>query len=108
MKSSLTLVVASFGNHIKLCAEGHLHLRHDRISKRYVIHKSGYAIFRETTSDDVTGKPVVLVVGFRLRLIRSNHVAHWLFQQLCTLTTPFWSGMLGLMRNNMCITYCLF
>ncbi len=34
-------------------------------------------------------------VGFRLKAIGSAHIPHWLFQRLCILTTPFWSGFDG-------------
>lgn len=76
---------------------GTLHLRTDRLGARVHVGEHGdYAIFRETTGDDgVPGEPAVLVVGFRLKVIRSNPAGHWLFQRLCLLTTPFWSGFPG-------------
>ncbi|HUB73131.1 MAG TPA: hypothetical protein VL979_03720 [Solirubrobacteraceae bacterium] len=37
----------------------------------------------------------MIEVGFRLKLIRSAAILHWLFQRLCVLTTPFWSGFHG-------------
>jgi hypothetical protein len=58
--------------------------------------KGNYKVFRETRlvakSED---EPIVLVVGFRLKLIGSNRVSHYLFQRICIITTPFWSGLPG-------------
>lgn len=74
-----------------------LFLRRGRLGRQYDIEQAGcFQIFRETVSrleSDAT--PVVLVVGFRLKLIDSNPLLHWLFQRLCILTTPFWSGFDG-------------
>ncbi|MFA5051863.1 MAG: hypothetical protein WC544_02245 [Patescibacteria group bacterium] len=58
---------------------------------------SKYAIFRETVSTvpHRNEQPAVLVFGFRLKLIGSNIFFHWLFQRVCILTTPFWSGFPG-------------
>lgn len=72
-----------------------LHLKWGRVGDDYEINSATYRIFRETERRVTYGEPVVLVVGFRLRLIGSNAVLHWLFQRLCILTTPFWSGMKG-------------
>ena len=65
----------------------------------YSIDRGGrYAIFRETVRNKKTAdKPVVLVVGFRLKVLRSSPFFHWLFERLCILTTPFWSGFRGFM-----------
>ena len=55
-----------------------------------------YAVFRDTVGDDgIGGARCVLVVAFRLRVIGSFPPAHWLFQRVCLLTTPFWSGFEG-------------
>lgn len=85
---------AQFG---RLTAARMLHLRHDRLGERYAIDQGGtYAIFRETVCDrEIVGRGVVLVVGFRLRLLRAHPFLHWIFQRLCILTTPFWSGLPG-------------
>lgn len=75
-----------------------LELRRQRIGALYDVPPAGqYAIFRETVSNihTVHEKPVVLVFGFRLKLIGSNPFFHWLFQRVCILTTPFWSGFTG-------------
>jgi hypothetical protein len=37
----------------------------------------------------------VLVVGFRLKFIGSNPILHWLFQRICVISTPIWSGFRG-------------
>ena len=55
-----------------------------------------YEVFRDTIGDDgVEGARCVLVVAFRLRVIGSFPPMHWLFQRVCLLTTPFWSGFRG-------------
>lgn len=75
----------------------HLSLKHNRTRSLYDIPPYGqYAIFRETVSNlDYDEPSVVLVFGFRLKLIGSHMVFHWLFQRICILTTPFWSGFRG-------------
>jgi hypothetical protein len=72
-----------------------LRLRHDRIGRSYGVADGSYRIFRETENVTASGETVILVIGFRLKLIRSNPLAHWLFQRICILTTPFWSGIAG-------------
>lgn len=81
----------------RLVASHALHLRRDRLGERYTIDQGGtYAIFRETVSEAEADAPsVVLVIGFRLRALRSYPLPHWLFQRLCILTTPLWSGFSG-------------
>jgi len=81
----------------RLAASHALHLRRDRLGERYAIDQGGtYTIFRETVSDaERDARSVVLVVGFRLRLLRAYPSPHWIFQRLCILTTPFWSGLRG-------------
>jgi hypothetical protein len=55
-----------------------------------------YAIFRESVAATSYPPPgTVLEVGFRLKLIRSSQIMHWIFQRLCIFTTPFWSGFDG-------------
>ena len=72
------------------------HLRRDRLGKSYRIDRGGeYTIFRESVLSRKPQNRVVLVVGFRLRFIRSIAALHWLFQRVCILTTPFWSGFRG-------------
>src|SRR5688500_4474445 len=79
-----------------LIADRSLHHRRDRIGSLYNIEDAGtYSIFRETVSDIPADDSSVLVVGFRLRGVRSLAALHWLFQRCCLLTTPFWSGFPG-------------
>jgi hypothetical protein len=91
------LVATSIVRFLGLATSRKLGLRRDRVGESYDIDERGtYQIFRETVSDDGTpDKSVVLVVGFRLRVLRSNTLLHWLFQRACILTTPFWSGFRG-------------
>lgn len=72
-----------------------LRLECSRLGKLYRIRANDYAIFRETRLEETEGQPNVLVIGFRLKLIRSSGFLHWLFQRICILTTPFWSGIKG-------------
>ena len=69
----------------------------DRVGKTYTVDQAGqYTIFRETVNRRVRGDvPIVLVIGFRLKLIGSKPLWHWLFQRVCILTTPFWCGLKG-------------
>lgn len=91
------LVLASVFRFGELAALGRLRLRRDRLGSAYRIEGRGtYEIFRETVSSEPSAEPdAVLVVGFRLRALKSNPALHWLFQRLCILTTPFWSGFRG-------------
>lgn len=68
-----------------------------RQGKSYrIANKGTYTVFRETRSLEAgDAEHVVLIVGFRLRLIRNNGLMHWLFQRICILTTPLWSGFEG-------------
>src|SRR5262249_6482623 len=74
-----------------------LRLRHARLGELYDLGARGeFGVFRETVRTGAGhDQPVVLVVGFRLKVIGSNPAAHWLFQRCCILTTPFWSGFRG-------------
>jgi hypothetical protein len=76
---------------------GSLRLRRARLGTAYDLGSRGnYVVFRETVSSGpAAGEPVVLVVGFRLRVIGDSPPAHRLFQRCCILTTPFWSGFAG-------------
>jgi hypothetical protein len=88
---------SSARNYLRQVYAGSIHLRRDRLGVLFHIGEHGdYAIFRETTGDDgVAGEPCVLVVGFRLRALGAIPALHWLFQRVCLLTTPFWSGFPG-------------
>jgi hypothetical protein len=74
-----------------------LRRRRNRLRERYAIDQGGtYEIFRETESLQISDEPAcALVVGFRLKVLRSLAAPHWIFQRLCILTTPFWSGFRG-------------
>lgn len=87
----------SVWNFLKLALAEKLHRRKERLGRSYTLKDRGeFRIFRETTSGDVVSdKHVVLVVGFRLKLLGNNKLAHKLFQKVCILTTPFWSGFVG-------------
>ena len=91
------LALLSVIRYISLIYRKFLHLKKDRLGQLYRIDDRGtYAIFRETISQLKVNVPeVVLIVGFRLKLIKSNPFCHWLFQRVCILTTPFWSGFKG-------------
>ena len=91
------LALSSAGRFLELSRDHALHLRRSRLGSSYGLGAHGrFAIFRETVSDaSGDARPVVLVVGFRLRVIGSSPAAHRLFQRCCILTTPFWSGLPG-------------
>jgi hypothetical protein len=89
----------SSGKFLMLVMQGSMRLRRDRLGKMYHVNHFGktiYTVFRETDSrDGCLGSHTVLVVGFRLKLIRSNPFLHWLFQRICITSTPIWSGFRG-------------
>ncbi|MFH0853835.1 MAG: hypothetical protein V1853_05565 [bacterium] len=59
-------------------------------------NRGKFKVFRETISRRrLPDPPVVIVVGFRLKLAGTNPLLHWLFQGACIVTTPFWSGLKG-------------
>lgn len=93
----ISLEIASVLGFARLVGAGKLHLRAERLRKQYKVENAGvYEIFRETiSSQTIKEEKAVLVVGFQLRLIGKNVFLHWLFQRLCILTTPFWSGYRG-------------
>lgn len=93
----LKVATSSVRGFLGLVSRGQLHLNRERLGRMYAIDQRGtYQIFRETRSDVVENDDsVVLVVGFRLKVLRSFALPHWIFQRLCLLTTPFWSGLPG-------------
>lgn len=95
MKSSFVAALQSIGTFGRLAAAHKLRLNTSRLRKSFAVEDGNYAIFRETVQLDTVGEPVVLVVGFRLKLIRSSRLLHWLFQGVCIITTPIWSGLPG-------------
>ncbi len=80
---------------IPLQLRGALKLRKHRLYTAYRINNQPYEIFRETQKLSASGETVILVIRFRLKLLRSSRFAHWVFQRLCICTTPFWSGLDG-------------
>ena len=95
--SIITLAARSTVGFIRLALTGRLHLQYHRLGTLYDIGDRGqFRIFRETTSSQTyPNTDVVLVVGFRLRVLGNSRLLHWLFQRVCLLTTPFWSGLRG-------------
>jgi hypothetical protein len=96
-QNGLKLNATSVGQFGALARSRRLRLRRDRLGRAFTIESAGtFQIFRETVSSaDTLEQPAVLVVGFRLRALRSNSLLHWFFQRGCILTTPFWSGFRG-------------
>ena len=92
-----TLALKSSWHWAELATSGRLKIGRDHVRKSYTIDEGGtYTVFRQTNSNDGwIGKETVLVVGFRLKLIGDNQFAHRLFQRVCILTTPIWSGFRG-------------
>lgn len=90
-------LVRSVVHYISLVWSQDLHLQYDKIGQHYIINnREKYTVFRETVSLTCNDRAcTILVVGFHLRLIGSSRSMHWLFQRLCILTTPFWSGFTG-------------
>lgn len=95
MPDSCTLAVHSLTQYVRLIWAGRLKRRRQRVGCQYHVEGGMYTIFRETEKLGQTGEPVLLIIGFRLKIIRSNRLLHWLFQRVCILTTPFWSGLPG-------------
>jgi hypothetical protein len=87
----------SFWNYLKLSFNSSLHRPKNRVGMIFGIQEKGnYSIFRETVNTKSPNQtPVILVVGFRLKRIGSNSFLHYLFQRICIITTPFWSGLPG-------------
>jgi len=95
MASKAALAMKSVTRYAGLAAHGSLRLRRDRLGQLYKTEGGNYQIFRDTNCTIAAGETVILVIGFRLKLIGSSRLLHWLFQRVCILTTPFWSGLSG-------------
>jgi hypothetical protein len=97
MSSVARQALTSVGGFVDLVRADAISRPKSRLGQRYRPDRGGvYTVFRETDGDDgVAGEPAVLVVGFRLKVIGTNRIAHWFFQRMCLLTTPFWSGFRG-------------
>jgi menaquinone-dependent protoporphyrinogen oxidase len=90
------LVLSSLARFPGLVAHHTLRLRRGRLGRTYrLCDRHSYQVFRETTRPIDDERPTVIEVGFRLKVLGSAPVPHWLFQRLCILTTPFWSGFDG-------------
>lgn len=91
------MAISSLRAYITLMQRGWLAMPQRRLGIQYEIKEKGkYRIFRETVNKapaDTT--PLVIVVGFRLKAIGRSSVLHYLFQRVCLITTPFWSGLQG-------------
>ena len=84
---------------LQLLSRGSIYLKKNRLGNVVTVHQSGnsnYTVFRETVSRDGNADICsVLIVGFRLRSIGSNPLLHWIFQRICIISTPIWSGFAG-------------
>ncbi|HTZ64902.1 MAG TPA: hypothetical protein VMB51_12430 [Solirubrobacteraceae bacterium] len=90
------LVLSSVARFPGLSVSRGLRLRDERLRRSYrLCDGRTYRVFRETAGPLPDGEPTVIEVCFRLRLIGSARAPHRLFQRLCILTTPFWSGFDG-------------
>lgn len=90
------LVLSSVVRFPLLLAGRRLRLRRERLGHGFGLCDGNlYRVFRETVRPLPSEQRTVIEVGFRLRLIRSAAGPHFLFQRLCILTTPFWSGFEG-------------
>jgi hypothetical protein len=90
------LVLGSLWRYCGLVMSHRLRLRHERVGSGFGLFDGRpYRIFRETTAPLPPGARTAFEVVFRLRLIGSASAPHWLFERLCILTTPFWSGFPG-------------
>jgi hypothetical protein len=91
------LVLSSLGEFPGLVGRHELRLGEDRVGRSYrLCDGHSYCVFRETVRPIYDERRTVIEVGFSLKSIRSWRMAHWLFQRLCILTTPFWIGFRGL------------
>lgn len=73
------------------------YLRKDRMGELYNMESRGqFRVFRESVGKiDCPDEPITLVFGFRLKIFSSVPILHWIFQKICIITTPFWSGFEG-------------
>ena len=88
-------IIRCVGNTATLLVTRRLHLRRERVGMRLCFADGTCArVFRETVVDQgATRTPCVLVVAFRLRLIRGW--MHALFRWECLLNTPLFVGFPG-------------
>jgi hypothetical protein len=81
---------------VGLLARGQIHLPKDRVGMRLRFADGTAAkVYRETVVDrSRTVDPAVLIVGFRLRVVRGS-VSHALFRLESLLNTPLFVGFPG-------------
>jgi hypothetical protein len=92
----MRLVLGSLWRYCRLVGSHRLRLRRERVGSSFRLFDGRlYRVFRETRAPMASTAPTSFEVTFRLRLIGSARAAHWLFERLCILTTPFWSGCEG-------------
>lgn len=60
-------------------------------------------VFRETVLPEPSGNPATLIVCFRLRLLGTSRVAHWLFRKESIANTPLFAGFPGF-RSKLWLT----
>ncbi len=84
---------------VVLLARGRTHLPRGRVGERlFFADRSSAQVFRETTVDgDRPDEPALLVVEFRLRVLRGRW--HRLFVWECILNTPLFAGFPGLVSK---------
>lgn len=95
MFQTISIATRSVLNCIKDLPKHELSQVRERLGSMYSVKDGQYSIFRETHKASSQGEIVILVIGFRLKLIRSVRLMHWVFQRVCIITTPFWGGLPG-------------
>lgn len=95
MSSQLSTALASSNKFLRMAMHNDLRQNKEYIGDTYKVGNGEYKVFRVTEKLDTQGEQIILVVGFRLKIIGYNHLLHYLFQRVCMLTTPFWSGIEG-------------
>ncbi len=92
----MRLVLESLRRYGALVRSDRLHLYGERVGSSFRLFDGRlYRVFRETRAPLAGSARTSFEVTFRLRLIGSARAPHWLFERLCILTTPFWSGFSG-------------
>lgn len=92
-----TMAFRSLGNFFQLALRGLLHMQKERHGFACEIDGKGkFEAFGETVNAGcIEEGPVVMIVGFRLKHLGYNSLLHSVFQHICVITTPFWSGLPG-------------
>jgi hypothetical protein len=93
---TVRLGLASLARFPRMARRGELRLYKQRVGSSYrLFDEQLYRVFQDTTKSLDDRQRAVIEVAFRLKLIGSKRAPHRLFQRLCILTTPFWSGFDG-------------